>query len=163
MEAFFLICFLILGGLWGILMWQTVRASRILNEEWAIRTSLPDTQLNEIITKAMKGLNPMADVHRPEPGVYAREVRAGMGDRSRNHSVFTTRVERASDGSGHFIVECGVDEWRGPGLLGTKSVSSVFKCRRRINAVMSAIQAADPSATILAHPSQPQLPATTGV
>lgn len=153
---------IVVGG-WALLMVQSVRATRLMNADWAIRTSLPDSRLNELIMKAMKGMNPIATVGRPAPGVYTREIARGAGERSRNHALFTTTVTRADDEPNEFLVHCEIQHWRGPGFFGAKVMGSVFKCRRRINAVMRAIQAADPSAATLAHPSQPQLPATTGV
>jgi hypothetical protein len=150
--------------LWAVIKYQEVRANRFLEAVWAIQTSLPDEHVSELITKAMKGMNPMASISRPQPGVYEREVARGIGERSRNHSVFTTTVTRADGNPNEFVVHCEIKQWRGPGFLGIKAMNSVFKARRRIDAIIRAIQAADPSATVLAHPKlQPALPETTGV
>jgi hypothetical protein len=153
---------LIVVALWIVVKFQEVRASRLLQADWVIQTSLPDGQLDDLVMKAMKGMNPIASISRPAAGVYVREVARGIGERSRNHATFSTTISRTTDDPNRFVVHCEIKNWRGPGFLGIKAMNAVFKARRRIDSVMRAIQAADPSAAVLAHPSL-EPTATTGV
>jgi hypothetical protein len=136
--------------LWGWAKYDEVRALAKMDVAHVIVTTLSPQQLDQIITKALKGMNPLAAV-RSRPGeFYAREITRKAG-RTGCTARVEIRIRPATtpiSGRQGLEVRGGVTDWEGSSRYGVTAVKAIHVADRRVRAVISAVGAADPLAEI---------------